>query len=125
MDEEERQLLRRAQCVIVRAKLLMLEELALQKQRHQRGLAVAPLWPPAESVLVASFDGVPIGRIYRVSGTVAGRTQWSAVPLLPAKTDGLCHPTPMSAARRLLDHHRRITRCRALVVNASTGGTAS
>lgn len=123
MNEEGHELLRRAQCVIVRAKLLMLEEIALRGQRRQRGIAIAPLWPPAHSVLVVSFDGVPIGRIYRVAGNVSGTEQWIAVPRSPSRTDGCCHPTPMSAARRLLDHHRRISHCRAFTATATTGRT--
>jgi hypothetical protein len=125
VDEEDRDVLRRAQCIIVRAKLLMLEELALQKQRHHHGLAIAPLWPPARSVLVASFDGVPIGRIYRIGPSASGRAQWIAVPRVPSKTDGRRHPTPVSAARRLLDHHQRIAHCRTLVSTTTTGRITS
>lgn len=87
MIADEYDIVRNAECVVVRAKLSMLEEEALFVLRDRPGLAREPLWPPSSVIQIVTLNGMHIGRV-RLEATSYLPQRWVAVPRLPGKPHG-------------------------------------
>jgi hypothetical protein len=111
MTPEESLVVLAAASVIVRTRLSMLEDEALETLRERPGLALAPLWPGSPVIQLVTFDGVHIGRV-RLENPHERRESWVAVPLPPKRSHG-SYSSAWTAAESLLAHryswHGRIS----------------
>jgi len=84
---DEAAVLHDAELWLVRAKLAVLEQDAIEALRGTRGIALASLWPPSTVIRIVAQDGRHLGRVRR-EYPWALPERWIAVPLPPARPHG-------------------------------------
>ncbi|HWU46100.1 MAG TPA: hypothetical protein VN133_05020 [Humibacter sp.] len=86
-SSDEAAVLHDAELWLVRAKLTVLEQEALETLRDTRGIARVPLWPPSTVIQIVTCDGRHTGRVRR-EYPWAVPERWIAVPLPPVHPHG-------------------------------------